>query len=418
MIAYTILGILLMAAAVILAGAGIPWGAAGCGFGAAAVMVYGMVALRRSKANVATVLKAVRNQDFSFYLKDDATGINQTLNQIKNHIRRIQKEVVDRERFLSIIIDKVPTGVLIATPEGSVRFINRSALTLLGLPVLTHLHRLRQLYPELYETIEGMKEEAASCVVTIQTEKEVHELTVEHTRVDLANGTARIITLNDINTQLNRRETDSWMSLIRVMTHEIMNSIAPIRSISEVLLEEPCDPATGRALQSIHDTSDNLIRFVEDYRKFSSVPQPEPVPIDLGSFLPETAALIRPGLAARRIELEISLKKGATEIRADRSLLAQVLLNLLKNALEAAPEGGRITLTSDLNGAGRPILTVYNSGEPIPEEIRPYIFIPFFTTKEGGSGIGLSLSRYIMRLHGGNLRYLPGAEGAAFVLEF
>ena len=422
MILYTFIGILLLAVAIILAFQGILWGAVLCGIGVAGMMVYGMFAFRRSKANVVTVLKAVQNQDFSFSLKDDDTGINRTLNQIKDHIRRIQKEVVDRELFLSIIIDRVPTGVIITTTEGTVRFINHAALTLLGLPVLTHLHRLRQVYPELYETLAAPRPpkggEGTAGEVTLQTEKEVRELTVEQTVAELLDGSARIITLNDTGSRLDQKETDSWMSLIRVMTHEIMNSIAPIRSISEVLLDELKDPVTHQAVQSIHDTSDNLIRFVEDYRKFSSVPQPQPEAIELEPFFKQATTLFDPELWERSIALRIEFREGVMEVRADSSLLMQVLINLLKNALQAVPEGGEIALTSDMGSAGRPILLVYNSGAPIPEEIRPYIFVPFFTTKEGGSGIGLSLSRYIMRLHGGNLRYLPGKEGATFVLEF
>ena len=422
MIAYTIISLLLLVASIFLAYTGILWGAGLCGIVVGGLMVYGMVALSRSKANVVTVLKAVQNQDFSFSLKDDDTGINRTLNQIKDHIRRIQKEVVDRELFLSIIIDRVPTGVIIATPEGTVRFINHAALTLLGLPVLTHLHRLRQVYPELYETLSAPRPpiggEGTAGEVTIQTEKEVRELTVEHTVAELQDGSARIITLIDTGSRLDQKETDSWMSLIRVMTHEIMNSVAPIRSISEVLLEDTRDPVHRGAVQTIRDTSDNLIRFVEDYRKFSSVPQPRHESIDLERLLAQTKALFETELRERSIALRIEFREGVKEVRADSGLLMQVLLNLLKNALQAVPDGGKIALTADRGSAGRPILLVYNSGTPIPDEVRPYIFVPFFTTKEGGSGIGLSLSQYIMRLHGGNLRYLPGSEGSTFVLEF
>lgn len=417
MIAYTIISILLTIAAIVLATKGILWGAILCGIIASVLMVYNYIILQRSKSNVVTVLKAVKNNDHSFYLKDDNMGINQTLNQIKSLIQATQKEIRDQELFLSIIIDKVPTGIIITTPGGTVRFINRAALSYLGLPVVTHLHRIRQVYPELYATLDSMGN-SESKGVSIQTEKEVQELTVERTTADLASGTAHIITLNDINSQLDQRETDSWMSLIRVMTHEIMNSIAPIRSISEVLLEEIQDEVTHQAIQTIHDTSDNLIRFVEDYRKFSAVPQPQPTPIEVRKLLEQATTLISSELQSRNVTLQIRINNEVETINADRNLLMQVIQNLLKNALQATPEGGEITLTTDVNSANRALLKIYNSGEAIPEDIRQYIFIPFFTTKEGGSGIGLSLSRYIMRLHGGNLRYLPQPGGSAFILEF
>lgn len=420
---YLILSIALITAAITLAAMGFIWGAILCGLLASLLMMRSYKVFRKSQQNIITVLKAVENNDHTFYLKENNgessnKGFNQTLNQIKHLIQETQKEVRDQELFLSQIIEQVPTGIIIMNEEGSVRFINQSALTYLSLPVITHLHRIHQVYPELYDTIIECPENESKSVV-IQTEKEIQQLIVEKSHTSLASEVVTVITINDFNSELEQRETDSWISLIRVMTHEIMNSIAPIRSISEILLsqEQHQNEEIYPAIKTIHDTSDRLIRFVDDYRKFSSVPQPQPSELLLELLIAESAALIMGDLKAKSIALNIDLSAEVEVISADKNLMMQVLQNLLKNALEATPEGGIIEITSGRTVSKKLFIQIFNSGEPIADDVRPYIFIPFFSTKAGGSGIGLSLSRYIMRLHGGNLRYVSHPKGSSFLLE-
>lgn len=421
---YTIISIVLTIAGIFLATQGATWVALLCGTVAILFMIKSYLALKKSQQNIITILKAIENSDHSFYFKESSGSernkdFNHTLNKIKELIQRTQDEVRDHERFLAQIIEQVPTGIIITSPEGTIRFINHSALSYLSLPVVTHLHRIRQVYPELYSTIVEMKENESKSV-SIQTEKEIQELVVEKNTTELAYETAIIITLNDINSELEERETDSWISLIRVMTHEIMNSIAPIRSISETLLNNPegHDEVTRQAVQTIHNTSEHLITFVDNYRKFTSVPQPHTETIDIHELLNQATLLIQEEVLKKQIKLSVHLNQDIQQIEADRSLLMQVLQNILKNAAEATEDGGEIIISSDHTNNKRPLLKIYNSGAPIPEEIKEYIFIPFFTTKENGNGIGLSLSRYIMRLHGGNLRYNAQPHGNTFTIEF
>lgn len=421
---YTIFSIVLTIAGIFLATQGATWWALLCGTVAILFIVKSYLTLKKSQQNIITILKAIENSDHSFYFKESKGSennkdFNHTLNKIKELIQRTQEEVRDHERFLAQIIEQVPTGIIITSPEGTIRFINHAALSYLSLPVVTHLHRIRQVYPELYTTITEMKEHESKSV-SIQTEKEIQELVVERNTTELAYETVTIITINDINNELEERETDSWISLIRVMTHEIMNSIAPIRSISETLLDNPegHDEVTHQAIQTIHNTSEHLIRFVDNYRKFTSVPQPHTEIIDIQGLLNQANLLIQEEVQKKEIRLSVHLNQNALQISADRSLLMQVLQNLLKNAAEATDIGGEIIISSDLNNNKRPLIKIYNSGTPIPEEIKAYIFIPFFTTKENGNGIGLSLSRYIMRLHGGNLRYNAQPHGNTFTIEF
>lgn len=420
---FSLLSIVLVAAGITLAALGYIWWAILCGLVASFFILRSYIALKISHKNIITVLKAVENNDHTFYLKESSyieynKGFNQTLNQIKSLIQATQKEVRAQELFLSQIIEQVPTGILITTSKGSVRFINNAALSYLSLPVVTHLHRIRQVYPELFEALMEMRDNESRSV-TIQNEKEIQQLVVEKNSTHLASEMVTVITFNDINSELERRETDSWISLIRVMTHEIMNSIAPIRSISEVLLlQENQDDINHQAIKTIHDTSDNLIRFVDDYRKFSSVPQPELIELDVKEVLDQAIMLIKDDVQKKGIEVKMDLTNGHNTFFADKNQIMQVLQNLLKNALEATPNCGSIEISTGITHTQKNIIKIYNSGQPIPDNIREYIFIPFFTTKEGGSGIGLSLSRYIMRLHGGNLRYLAQPNGSTFILEF
>lgn len=424
---HLILCFVLTVAGIALAAIGHLWAAVACGAVALVITVRLYRAVRRSRANILTVLQAIENNDHTYYLSeggalDSDRRFNETLNRIKHIIQTAREEVRQNELFLTKIIEQVPTGIIITTPEGTVKFINRAALRHLSLPVMTHLHRIGQVYPELFGLLSSMGDNDSRSF-TIHTEKEARSLVFERTTITIATGTVHIYSIQDIEDELARRETDSWMSLIRVMTHEIMNSIAPIRSVSEILLSDMRetkkeDEATIQAIETIHDTSEGLIRFVEDYRKFSAVPQPQPSRIDVQKVVGQAVLLKEADFEDKGIAVKVSVADELSTLTADTNLIMQVLHNLLKNALEATPPDGRVHITAELSPARRPMIEVFNTGAPIPDEIKDYIFVPFFTTKDGGSGIGLSLSRYIMRLHGGNLRYRPHTDGVAFVMEF
>lgn len=421
MVRYTVGIILFGAAAVVLAYAGSLYYACAAWAIAGALAVRQLRLLARGRQNVNTVLCAIRNNDYTFSLKHDASGINESLNRIKTLMQDARREILEQEEFLSAIIECVPTGMIITNAEGLVRFNNRAALGYLSLPALTHTNKIRQLYPALAATLESIRDNE-SRTVAIETEKESRQLMVQRITVSLNSCETHIITLNDIHAPLDQRETDSWISLIRVMTHEIMNSVAPIRSISEVLLQDSNDalaPTAVKAIETIYSTSDSLMRFVEDYRKFSAVPQPKLTVVPVNSLIEQAATRIASEAHAKGISVSIELRASFSTLTADRGLVLQVLHNLLKNAVEASPShGGAIVLSTLRAPTGRPAVSVFNSGTPIDAQIRPYIFTPFFTTKAGGSGIGLSLSRYIMRLHGGNLTYHPARGGNQFILEF
>jgi signal transduction histidine kinase len=225
-----------------------------------------------------------------------------------------------------------------------------------------------------------------------------------------------------LGNELEIKEMESWIRLIRVMTHEIMNSIAPITSLSETMLylyrdEDPTPPddlpqTTLEAFKTIHATASGLLSFVESYRQFTAVPKPKKQDFDLRALLDKVVNLHEPAIRESGIEMRVELSEPIL-LHADENLISQVLINLVKNAIEACEpdNGGKIILSADRTTPDKINVHVANTGKPIPPAILPHIFVPFFTTKPAGSGVGLSVSRYIMRLHGGKLQHSVSKEG-------
>lgn len=376
--------------------------------------------LRRHRVSVEIILKAIENSDYSYRLSPrDGQLTNEILNRIKTIVLSAREDMRTSEAFLSDILSQVPTGVVIIEDDGRVRYANEAALRLLSVPLLGHIRRLESVYPELTTALQGMRD-GDTAVQTIYSDRESKQLSLSLSEIRHKGERLRIIVLSDIEGDLDRHETDAWIRLTRVLTHEIMNSIAPIRSISEVLLSDEelsqVSPSSREAIEAIYSTSGHLISFVDSYRRFSSVPQPQLSTISLTEVVHRALSLLKGEMAERSIALVLEGDEQVVE--ADAGLIHQVLHNLLRNALDATSQSGEIRIRLQAGVHARPVIEVYNTGDPISEEVRAHIFIPFFSTKEHGSGIGLSLSRYIMRLHGGNLRYRPSIGGSTFVMEF
>ncbi len=237
----------------------------------------------------------------------------------------------------------------------------------------------------------------------------------------------RILALNDINNELDEKEIDSWIRLTRVLTHEIMNAVTPITSLSDTLLElteaQVSKEEIRNGLQTISSTGKGLLSFVESYRKFTRIPTPEPSLFYVKSFIERMVELARHQYPDVRVTFHMDIAPSDLILYADENLVSQVVINLLKNAIQAiesdknTDKEGHINIRAYCNEAEAILIEISNNGPAIPNDIAEHIFIPFFTTKEGGSGIGLSISRQIMRLSGGNLSLLPGKE-TTFILKF
>jgi signal transduction histidine kinase len=245
-----------------------------------------------------------------------------------------------------------------------------------------------------------------------------------------------ILSLQDIKHELDEKELESWMKLIRVLMHEIMNSITPITSLSETLSnlyskgDSPVFPeqitnktiaTTLQGLNVIKEQGKGLMSFVESYRKLTRVPEPDKKLFKVVDLMNRVGILYNSLEKSEQIKLSFSVKNPDLEIYADQNMISQVLINLVKNALEANENNssGRISLVAELNNSQKAEICVIDNGPGISEENLDKIFVPFFTTRQNGSGIGLSISKQIMRVHGGNLkvRSIPGKE-TVFCLSF
>ena len=226
---------------------------------------------------------------------------------------------------------------------------------------------------------------------------------------------------------LERNEMEAWQKLIRVLTHEIMNAVTPITSLSDTLLglteAQVSKEEIRNGLQTISSTGKGLLSFVESYRKFTRIPTPEPSLFYVKSFIERMVELARHQHPDVRVTFHTDIAPSDLILYADENLVSQVVINLLKNAIQAiesdknTDKEGHINIRAYCNEAEAILIEISNNGPAIPNDIAEHIFIPFFTTKEGGSGIGLSISRQIMRLSGGNLSLLPGKE-TTFILKF
>lgn len=348
------------------------------------VAVVGYIRLyrhyRRNIKKVTFLFDAIDNGDFSFNFptekgfKEDKI-LHQSLNRIKLFLQHTREEQMEREKYYEQILNAVDTGILVVDSHDNILQHNQAALRLLDTDVLTHMNQVKG----------KLKDE---------------HLAKHETQAMLKDKHVRIIALSDVSHELSNQEVDSWIKLIRVLTHEIMNTITPVTSLSETLLTRVTeDKDLKQGLETIHKTGTELLAFVNNYRRFTHVPQPQPALFYVEPFLERMALLCNH-------EVEISVSPKDLLVYADESLLSHVVTNLLKNAVEAFKEKEKLSfirLQAYANAQESIIIDVSNNAGLIPEDVASHIFIPFFTTKPEGSGIGLSLSRQIMRVSGGSL---------------
>lgn len=344
---------------------------------------------RRNIKKVIFLFDAIANVDFSFNFPMQGVSKNdrilhQSLNRIKAFLQHTREEQMEREKYYEKILNIVDAGIMVVDSHDNVLQHNQAALRLLDTDVLTHLNQVR----------EKLKDE---------------HLSKHETATMIKDKPVRIIAISDVSHELSNQEIDSWIKLIRVLTHEIMNTITPVTSLSETLLKELGEKEENDlriGLETIHKTGTELLSFVNNYRRFTHVPQPQPSLFYVEPFLNRMAMLCN-----HEVSIEVSPKDLI--VYADESLIAHVVTNLLKNAVEAIKEKESTEVSEDkhafirikayANDQEAIVIDVTNNAGIIPDDIAAHIFIPFFTTKKEGSGIGLSLSRQIMRVSGGTL---------------
>lgn len=337
--------------------------------------------LRRYKSTVDKVtflFNAIDNGDYNFRFAEDGKaagekGLNKSLNKVKDILTHARDEQMEREKYFELILDSVDTGIIVVEDErGVVLRYNHAAQKLLQHEMITHVDQIK----------ESLK-----------------NFSSRETNTVLKGRRVRIVAFSDIKGELANQETDSWVKLIRVLTHEIMNTVTPIVSLSDTLLRHS-EGEQHEGLSVIHHTSKELVKFVENYRRFTHVPTPQPTLFYVKPFLERMTSLARQRMKDG-CEVETDIRPKDLIVYADEGLISRVVTNLLKNAAEAVPAGGHIWLKAYTGENDTVVIDVINNGPMIPDDITTHIFVPFFTTKKDGSGIGLSISRQIMRVSNG-----------------
>ena len=366
------------------------------------------------------MLDALEDKELNFRFDEKrlrGRKFNMTLNRLRNIFDKERHEIIEQEKYFGLMLDHVKTGIAVIEEDGRVTYSNNTALSLLGIATFGHIRQLRAVSDSLYgafHTIADGSEERASYY------NESGKMTISLTASEATIGKekVRIIAFNDISSEIAENEQQSWSKLIRVLTHEIMNTITPIASLSETLLNfEGVNTDVKNGLCTISQSSKGLIKFVESYRNLTRVAPPVKRAFYLRELAERVIGLTREQTVMSGATCTYEEKSEDIILYADEGQITQILINLIRNAIQA--EARTIIISAQITASEQTVINVYNNGTPISRESQDEIFVPFFTTKQEGTGIGLSLSRQIMRLHNGTLVLTRSDDkGTIFTLTF
>ena len=353
------------------------------------------------------MLEAFRNNDFSFRLHERGNPeITESLAGVSEIIKEQKIAARQKEKLYGMIINSVRAGIFATDDKGNVSLCNSAALRLLGLTVLTNTAQLDNTEPGLRESLENMSS-GETMLLSLGNNSHNINVSANVSKINFGERTLSVYILNDVNSVIDRQEVEAWIKLTRVLTHEIMNGIAPIRAMSDSLLNSGTDDPK-RVEESLEVISS------KSFRKFAAIPSPELSLNYVRDLANDAVSLMHESLAA--VKVVIDIQPEDIIVQADKNLISHVLVNLLKNAIEAGATAIRINSRTIENESVT--IDVIDNGQPVSDECAEQIFVPFFTTKRDGSGIGLSVARRIMNIHGGTLQLINNPTKKTFRLLF
>jgi nitrogen fixation/metabolism regulation signal transduction histidine kinase len=379
--------------------------------------------IERTNRRLTRFLESVRYSDFiSGFSSDNQLGksfkdLNKAFNEVLEAFLRARSEKEEHWQYLNTVVQQVGTGLLSFDEEGNVELINATAKKYLRAPQIHNIAEIKQSSEALYTLFLDIKPGASSL---FQLDFKTN-LAMNATELILRSSTYKLITMQNIQPELQQKEIESWQNLTRVLRHEIMNSITPIASLTSTMkdiLVEDLDQQNGvfeigteavddlqEGLDTIENRSQGLIRFIDAYRDYTSIPAPKLKTIVLAELIDHMANLLKIEIRKFSVDFEWDVEPQDLKISADEELMEQVMINMLKNAIEAVEnnQDAKVSLKSFKDPEGHVIINIRDNGQGILPEAQEKIFIPFYTTKKTGSGIGLALSRQIMQLHNGSL---------------
>lgn len=393
---------------------------------------------KMAEYEVEQFVESIQYRDFSRNFNvsqapEDLKQLRKGFNEINTAFKVISKEKETQYQYLQKILELVDTGILsYETESGEVVWMNESLKRMLVLPYLKSIHSLQRRDEGLYQQVISLKP-GKNHVATVHQEKNTFKILLSATAFQTEGKKYHLVAFQNINEALDETESKAWQKLLSVMTHEIMNSVAPISSLADTLknrLHESVqylDNSNGVVedlevgINTIKRRSEGLLKFAEVYRNLNKITTPNLKRVFVRDLFENMHNLMQPTLNQKGIEMEIILKDPELMLDVDTNLIEQVLINLIVNAIEAVKDAAqpRIILSAVVSPSNKTAIKVTDNGYGMSEEVMNNIFIPFFSTKKNGSGIGLSLCKQIMMLHKGNITVQSvEGTGTAFSLQF
>ncbi len=396
--------------------------------------------VERTNKRLTTFLESIRHSDFVSTFSDHGLGksfddLNTAFNEVINEFKKARAAKEEHYNYLQTVVQHISIGIIVFHRNGKVDLFNNAAKRMLNMPGIRFIRELETIDKTMAGVIMDMKAGDKN-LVKVFVENELLQLSIRAVEFRMRGEDYVLVSLQNIHSELEAKEMDSWQKLIRVLTHEIMNSITPIVSLSGTVKDILIDPedmnlrkdvdeedvdSVLSALNTIEKRSQGLLNFVQVYRNLTRIPKPNFRYVEIKELFDNIYGLLEPKIKEQNIQCRVHVVPDNLKITADPDLLEQVLINLVINSIHALKEIAepKIKILALTGPSNRVMISVTDNGHGIKPDIMEQIFVPFFTSKKEGSGIGLSLSREIMRLHKGNITVKSKyGEGSTFILYF
>lgn len=396
----------------------------------------------KSNREIVQFLESIHYDDFTNTYPEKKSGSSRDLlyhefNEILKKFREIRADKEAQHQYLRTIVQHIGIGIITFDNKGEVQIMNTAAKKLLGVTLIKNIRQVGKDHPNLTATFFDLKTGGRDLVKITRNEEEI-QLAMYAIELSLRGEAFKLISIQNIQSELEEKEMEAWQNLIRVLTHEIMNSVTPISSLAATVETELNEFLNNDSdvnkitndqvedfylsLKTIHRRSESLIKFVSDFRNMTRIKLPNLESVEINEMIQHVLMLLKPDMELHGITVNCSVKPDL-KAQIDKEQIEQVVINVVKNAVQALEAGEKeskmLTITAMPTDSGGAYISVADNGTGIEEDALKKIFIPFFTTKKNGSGIGLSLSKQIMRKHGGNITAKSKiGEGTEFLLKF
>jgi two-component system nitrogen regulation sensor histidine kinase NtrY len=394
----------------------------------------------KTNAELVRFLDAARYADYSQRFEMSSLGsgfgeLGSAFTDILERFQIVRSEQIEQHRHLKAIVEHVPVPLLSISSDGSLTLCNNASRKLFGANHVTKLSDLIPFGAEFAKHLSSVKP-GERRLVHFTIDGMEHQLSISATKILLTQKQETLVSMQDIQSELDIAQLQAWQDLVKVLTHEIMNSITPVASLAKTTVDLVADckhkadsfpelkedlQDVSQAVETVARRSDGLIQFVSSYRQLTQLPPPNKNKINVSTLFQQSCSLATQQWDKKGIEVQINIEPSELEVTVDKDMLEQVLLNLLQNAEHAVESchSPMVTLNALLNKRGHVVIEVSDNGKGIPDEIGNKIFVPFYTTKQQGSGVGLALTRQIMLAHGGAIQYeVKAAGGTIFRMTF